>query len=130
PVAATRDAVIPNLGTLVGLGDTSFVSDLLLANTDRANPANVSVSYFPAGSTGAPQVATLTLAPGASRTIADVLGTLFAVAAGQGALQVSSDAPVAVSTRIAARKAEGDYATYAAALDGGEAVAGGNTATA
>jgi streptogramin lyase len=130
PAAATRDAVIPNLGTLVGLGDTSFVSDLLLANSDRANPANISVSYFPAGATGAPLVATVALAPGASRVVADVLGTLFSVSAGQGALLVSSDVPVAVSSRIAARKTEGDYATFAVALDGGEAIPDGSTATA
>ena len=130
PAAATRDAVIPNLGTLVGGGDTSFVSDLLLANSDRANPANVSVSYFPAGATGAPVVATLTLDPGASRVVADVLGTLFSVSAGQGALLVSSDVPVAVSSRVAARKTEGDYAAIVAALDGGEAIPDGGTATA
>jgi hypothetical protein len=130
PAAATRDAVIPNLGTLVGLGDKSFVSDLLLANSDRSNPANVSVSYFPAGATGAPLVATLTLDPGGSRVVADVLGTLFSVSAGQGALLVSSDVPVAVSSRVAARKAEGDYATFATALDGGEAIPDGGTVTA
>jgi hypothetical protein len=130
PVAATTDAVIPNLGTLVGQGDTSFVSDLLLANSDRANPANVSVSYFPAGAAGAPLVATLSLAPGASQVVADVLGTLFSVSAGQGALLVSSDVPVAVSSRVAARTSQGDYAAFAAALDGGAAIPDGGTATA
>jgi hypothetical protein len=130
PVAATRDAVIPNLGTLVGYGDTSFVSDLLLANSDRGNFANVSVSYYPAGATGAPLVATLTLDPGATRVVADVLGTLFSISAGQGALLVSSDIPVAVSSRVAARKTEGDYATFAAAIDGGAAIPDASTATA
>jgi streptogramin lyase len=130
PVAATSDAVIPNLGTLVGFGNTSFVSDLLLANSDRANPANVSVSYFPAGTSASPVVSKLTLAPGASQVIADVLGTLFAVTAGQGALIVTADVPVAVSTRVAARHAEGDYATFFAALDGGATIVGGSTGTA
>ncbi len=130
PVAATRDAVFPNLGTLVGFGDTSFVSDLLLSNTDRANPANVTVSYFPAGTSDSPLVSTLTLAPGASQAIADVLGTLFAVTAGQGALIVSSDVLVAVSSRIAARQAAGDYATFSAALDGGDTIVGGSIGTA
>jgi streptogramin lyase len=127
PVAATRDAVFPNLGTLVGLGDTSFVSDLLLSNSDRATPANVTVSYFPAGTTDSPLVSTLTLPPGASPVIADVLGTLFSVAAGQGALIVSSDVPVAVSSRVAARQTQGDYATFQAALDGSDTIVGGST---
>jgi hypothetical protein len=127
PVAATRDAVFPNLGTLVRSGDTSFVSDLLLANSDRANPANVTVSYYPAGTSDSPLVSTLTLPPGASPVIADVLGTLFSVTAGQGALIVSSDVPVAVSSRVAARHTEGDYATFSAAIDGADTIVGGGT---
>src|SRR4029077_7612116 len=50
--------------------------------------------------------------------------------AGQGALLVSSDVPVAVSSRVAARTAAGDYATSGPALDGGEAIPDGGTATA
>lgn len=130
PSAPTRDAVIPNLGTAVGFGGTSFVSDLLLANSDRANPAHVTVSYFPDGSTNPPLVSTLTLGPGASQAIADVLGTLFSVTAGDGALIVSADVPVAVSSRIAARTDQGDYATVVAALDGGDTIVGGTTGTA
>jgi streptogramin lyase len=130
PVAATRDAVFPNLGTLVGFGDTSFVSDLFLSNSDRANPANVTVSYFPGGTSNSAVVSTLTLPPGASQVIADVLPTLFSVIAGQGALIVSSDVPVAVSSRVAARQAQGDYATFSAALDGADTIVGGSTGTA
>jgi hypothetical protein len=59
-----------------------------------------------------------------------VLGTLFSVAAGQGALIVSADVPVAVSSRVAARHAEGDYATFSAALDGADTIVGGSTGTA
>jgi streptogramin lyase len=129
PVAPTRDAVIPNLGTLVGYGDASFVSDLNLANPDLSSPANVTISYFPGGSMDPPLVSTASLAPGESRVIADVLGTLFSVSAGQGAFLVSSDAAVAVSSRVASRRSEGDYATFAAALDGGEAIPDGVTAT-
>src|SRR4029077_15378437 len=129
PVAATRDAVFPNLGTLVGLGGTSFVSDLLLSNSDHANPANVTVSYFPAGTSDSSLVSTLTLPPGASQVIADVLGTLFSVTAGQGAMIVASNAPVAVSSRVAARQEKGDYATFSAALDGGDTIVGGTTGT-
>ncbi|HEY3123264.1 MAG TPA: hypothetical protein VGK70_04300 [Thermoanaerobaculia bacterium] len=130
PVAPTRDAVIPNLGTLVGFADASFVSDLLLANSDLANPADVTISYFPVDSSDLPLVSSISLAPGESRVIADVLGTLFSVSAGQGALLVSSDAPVAVSSRVASRRSEGDYATFSAALDGAEAISDGGTATA
>ena len=130
PVAPTKDAVIPNLGTVVGLGDTSFVSDLFLANSDAANPANLTVSFFPAGSTDPPLAATLSLAPGAGQVVEDVLGTLFSITDGQGALLVSSDVPVAVSSRVAARHQEGDYATFVAALDGSQSVPDAGTLTA
>jgi streptogramin lyase len=130
PVTPTRGAVIPNLGTLIGIGDVNFVSDLLLANPDLTNPANVTVSYFPLGTSGSPLVSTLNLAPGASQEIEDALGTLFSVTAGQGALIVSSDVPVAVSSRIAAQQSQGDYATFSAALDGGDTIADGGTRTA
>ncbi len=129
PVAPTRDAVIPNLGTLVGFGDTSFVSDLLLANPDPENAASVTITYVPLGSGDTPPAATASLGPGESRVIEDVLGTLFGVSAGQGALLVSSGAPVAASSRVASRRGEGDYATFAAALDGAEAIPDGGTAT-
>src|SRR6185369_5652416 len=72
----------------------------------------------------------LTLAPGASQVIADVLGTLFSVTAGQGALIVTADVPVAVSSRVAARHAEGDYATFVAAFDSADTIVGGSSKTA
>lgn len=128
PVAATRDAVIPNLGTVVGVGDTSFVSDLFLSNSDPASGANVTVSFSPLGATSAPVASSLTLPPGGSLAIADVLPTLFSISAGQGALLVTSDVPVFVSSRVAARRSEGDYATFRTAFDGGEALPGGASA--
>jgi sugar lactone lactonase YvrE len=130
PVAPTTDAVIPIVGTLMGLGDTSFVSDLFLANSDPGSAANVTVSYLPLGSSRPPLTAAVALTRGGSAVIEDVLGTLFAVTAGQGTLLVSSDAPVAVSTRVASRRPEGDYATFAPALGGSEAIPDAGTATA
>jgi streptogramin lyase len=130
PVTPTKDAVIPNLGTVVGRGDTSFVSDLFLSNSDPSNPANLTISFFPAGSTDPPLAATLSLAPGASQVVEDVLTTLFSVSDAQGALEVSSDVPVAVSSRVASRRPEGDYASFAAALDGGQAIPDAGTVTA
>ena len=61
--------------------------------------------------------------------IADVLPTLFSISSGQGTVLVSSDAPVFVSSRVAARLPEGDYATFVPAFDGGEAIAGGAAAS-
>ena len=130
PVAATRDAVIANLGTLVGAGEVSYVSDLFLSNADTTAPARVTVTLVPVGAGQAPAGASVTLPPGASLAIADLLPTLFSVSAGQGAVLVASDAPVFVAYRVAARRPEGDFATFAAAADGSAAIPGGGSATA
>ena len=117
PARATGDAVFVNAGSAVGLFDTTFRSDLLLSNPDASQSTAVTVLFYPLGSTGAPQTAALTLDPGASQVIPDVLGTLFGVDPGQGTLQVLSDVPVASSLRIASSKPEGDFATLALPID-------------
>jgi streptogramin lyase len=128
PAKATGDAVFPNAGTAVGLFETSFVSDLFLSNADTAREANVKISYFPLGSSGAPATATLTLPPGGSQAVVNVLETLFGVPVGQGALLVESDADVASSLRVAAVKSEGDFATLALPIETGGTVPPGGSA--
>ena len=113
PVEATSDAVFPSAGSAVGLFDTSFGSDLFLSNPDASQSATVTVFYYPLGSRAAPASATLTLDPGGSQVIGDVLRTLFGVDPGQGTLVILSDVPVASSLRVAASKPEGDFATLA-----------------
>lgn len=129
--------MIPNLGTLGGVGGTNFVSDLFLSNPDASNAAHVTVSFLALNSSAAPVIAPVTVPPNGSLAIMDVLPTLFGVSAGQGALGVESDRPVAVSRRVAARTSSGDYATFAAAydiarsiLDGGAAIGFGVPQTA
>jgi streptogramin lyase len=117
PVEAASDAVFPNAGSAVGLFDTSFGSDLFLSNPDASQSAAVTVFYYPLGSRAAPASATLTLDPGASQVIGDVLRTLFGVDLDQGTLTLASDVPVASSLRIAAVKEEGDFATLALPIE-------------
>jgi streptogramin lyase len=137
PVEATSESVIPNLGTLAGVGGTNFVSDLFLSNPDASNAAHVRVSFLALNSAGTPLIAPVTLPPNGSLAITDVLPTLFSISAGQGALGVESDRPVAVSRRVAARTSSGDHGTFAAAYDiarsipdGGAAIAFGAPQTA
>ncbi len=113
PATAAGQGVFPNAGTLTGLFETSFVSDLLLSNPDAAAPATVTVAYYPLDPFQAPSSRMLSLEPGASTVIENVLSTLFGIGIGQGALLVESDAPIASSLRIAARREEGDFATLA-----------------
>jgi len=129
-IEPTDDAILPILGTLQGIGDTSFVSDLFLANPDSTRPANLQISFVPLGQRFPTKTSTLTLPPSGSQIFTDVLGTLFSVTAGQGTILVSSDVVVAVAARIASRKDAGDYASFVPAFNGGENVQGGQTATA
>jgi streptogramin lyase len=128
PARATTDAVFPNVGSAVGLFDTSFVADLFISNADTASEANVQISYYPLGSPGAPLVTTLVLNPGGSLVIANVLETFFHIPVGQGAMVLESDVPVASSLRIAAVKEEGDFSTLALPLEASEAVPAGGSA--
>ncbi len=129
PAAAMTQAVIPYAGSLPG-DPRSLVSDLYLSNPSADTAADVSVSYAAIGATGAPQVATLTLAPLQSQAIADVLPTLFAVPNGAGALLVSANVPVVSAVRIASSEAAGSYGTFANAFDGAGGIAGGQSGTA
>jgi len=117
PARATQDALFPNAGTAVGVFETSFVSDLFLSNPDAGRAAAVTIAYYPLDSLEPPAVATLSLTPGSSRVVSDVLPTLFAVEMGQGTILVLSDIPVASSLRIASRKPEGDFATFALPIE-------------
>ncbi len=125
PVAASSEALIPNVGTVAGFAGTAFTSDLLLSNPDPDHPASVTVSFASLSSSGFPALATLTLSPNQTRIIPDVLTTLFGVGTGQGALGVTSSVPIAVTTRIAARVSAGDYGTFAPAFDIGDEIPDG-----
>lgn len=119
PVGGSREAFIPNAGSFPGTG-RSFFSDLLLSNPG-STPASVTLNFFPIGSP-TPVTRTVTLQPGSSVVYEDVLPSLFGVAAGQGAIAVGSDAPVAVALRVISRLPDGDYSGFAPALDAAEIV--------
>lgn len=123
PVAASGDSVIPNLGAVA-----NFASDLFLSNPDRANSANVVITFSPLPPFAAPPPAVVALPPGGSRAITDVLSTLFGIAEGQGALKINSEVPVAASYRVATRTPDGDYAGFAGALDAADAIRDGGAA--
>jgi streptogramin lyase len=130
PVESTVEGVFPNAGTAVGLFDTSFVSDLFLSNPDSTRDAEVRVAYYPLDPFAAAAFAPVTLPPGGSIVVANVLGTLFGVESGQGTLVVEADIPIASSLRVASRKAEGDFAVLALPIPGSGVVPPGGSATA
>lgn len=130
PVRAATEGVFPNAGTAVGLFDTSFVSDLFLSNPDAGRDTAVTVFYYPLDPFAAPRSATLTLPPGGSAVVANVLATLFGVESGQGTLVVRGEIPIASSLRVASRKAEGDFAVFALPIERSGVVPPGGSANA
>jgi streptogramin lyase len=116
PVAARNVSIFPSVGEIVGQ-TRQFVSDLFLSNPDPGNPANITVTFAPLDSSFKDLSATVTLDPGESRVISDVLTTLFPITQGLGALGVSSDIPIAASVRLAARTDAGDYGNFVPTFD-------------
>lgn len=118
PVVATPSSVLPHVTSRAAAGSV-FLSDLFLANPDATRPANVTISLFPAGSPVPPtRLANVVVPAGGSLAIPDALTTLFP-GSGEGALALTSDAPVAASARIASRRPEGDYAGFERAQQAG-----------
>lgn len=124
PIAASTDGVIPNAGAVTGGGGKSFVSDLYVSNPGTS-AAHADITFYPLGG-GAPLVAPVDLAAGASRAIASLLPTLFGIDAGQGSLLITSSVPIACAARIGVHTPQGDYGTFAAALDGATGTNGGS----
>src|SRR5262249_48953338 len=143
---AVTDGVVPWVSNGLAADGTGPVSDLLLWNSDTGNAAKVTVTYFPSTPPpaanarvvrpwrrsnrvreAAPMQAQVTLPPGSSSTVTDVLASLFQVSAGSGALVLTSDRPVASAVRLGARKEAGDYATVFGSIDGSQFIPGGTS---
>ncbi len=125
PVTAGTDFVIPIAGALVGVGGRSYVSDLYLSNPGTGS-AQVSITYSPIAGSGPTQNQTVTLPAGTSQALMDFLPTLFGITSGQGAVLLSSNAPIAAAARIAARIEAGDYGGFAAAIPGASGIENGS----
>ena len=119
PAAASLESFFPNAGSFPG-EDRSFFSDLLLSNPGSA-PASLTLRFHPLGAS-VPITRSSVLAAGGSVVYEDALPTLFGVGAGQGAISISSDAPVTAALRVISRLPDGDYSGFAPALESGENV--------
>ncbi|MFN2387374.1 MAG: DUF5719 family protein [Thermoanaerobaculia bacterium] len=119
PAAAGLESFFPNAGSFPG-EERSFFSDFLLSNPGNA-PASLTVRFFPLGSTS-PIARSVLLPAGSSLVYEDALPSLFGVPSGQGAIAISSDAPVAAALRVMSRQPDGDYSGFAPALQAEESV--------
>ncbi len=124
PIAASTDLVIPNVSS-IPTNSVLWTSTLQVSNSSASQAATVVATYSPIGS--GPSQVTLTLPPGGSLAVADVVEDLFGAAPGQGALTLTSSVPIAASQRIAAQAVGGggQFASQSPALDGSAAVPSG-----
>jgi streptogramin lyase len=123
PALTSTDSVFPLVGTVVGAGNLSFITDVFLSNPGAA-PADVSIAYYAYLVEGPPLVQSLTLAPGESRVLESFLSEMFGITSGQGSVLLASTAPIAAAARVAARSSAGDYAGFASAIVGSAGISG------
>ncbi len=106
PVNLLADSAwtIPGIVNAPGLNGTHFVSDLTVTNPGGA-PANVTLSFFPSGSS--PKA--LALSPGQTVVSSDVVGRLFGTPGAAGALSVVSDQPLLIRAKTYNTASSGTY---------------------
>jgi plastocyanin len=93
------DLFIPAAGRLVGANNTFFRSDLRIVNLS-SDPATVDLTFLPSNSdnSGAAPLR-IPLPSRGSTELDDIVGRLFGLTSGSGAIRLSSAAGIAVSSR-------------------------------
>ena len=109
--------VIPAVARTGGAGGAFWTTDLVLGNPG-AEPLALDLRFVPAEE-GEAEDATLTLGPNEIRVVADVLGSLFGMEAGSGALFITPDGTrvVSATTRTYTASEEGSYGMSLGAVD-------------
>jgi hypothetical protein len=99
--------LLPTVVHAAGLHGAFFTSDVVLFNPDASAPAEVELSFLPAGppSGGAAEVA-LTLPPLTTRVLSDVVGNAFRTS-GWGPVHVNAPPGVVVASRTETTSASG-----------------------
>ncbi|HEX7614986.1 MAG TPA: hypothetical protein VF554_06860, partial [Thermoanaerobaculia bacterium] len=112
--------VIPATARANGINGSRWRTDLVLRNPD-ADPVAVAVRFLPNPGASAAAVgdASVTLAPGAILIQSDVLGSLFHLEAGAGALLLTPEngRSIAATSRTYTSTPEGSYGMSVGAVD-------------
>ena len=113
-----QQLVLPAVGKTKGAFHSDWISDVVIQNP-LDTPQNVSLRFVPNGGTTASSadVTNLTLAGGEIRMISDVVGTLFHIDSGVGALFINPDTGLTVTSRTYSRSAAGTFGFGMNAID-------------
>jgi PKD repeat protein len=99
--ASTRSATLPVAGHVVGVGGVLFLTDVQIENPNPF-PINANLLFFPVGGGAAPQVPLL-LSPLETRSLPDVVASLFDVTDSFGALRCDTTGSPAPAVRMTSR---------------------------
>jgi hypothetical protein len=96
----TNDRTLPAVASLHGVAPTYYHSDVAIFNTSPVRPASVKATYrcFLGSCDPAPRL--LTVAPRHSLLLSDVATSLFGAPETGGPLEIESDVPISVTSRL------------------------------
>ncbi len=97
----TRAATLPVAGHVVGAGGTTFVTDVAVENPTSAS-VSAQLIFAPSGG-DPPLVTNLTLGPGETRVLPDVVASQFGVRDSLGSLQAATTGSPPAPLRVASR---------------------------
>lgn len=121
----TSTWLVPSSARAPGAGGSFYTTDLVLANP--GTEASVSLRFLGHDGDGrAGKTVSLVLAAGASRTIADILGSLFGETEAWGALLVSASEPsLVILAQTSTPQGNGTFGQSVPAFGDGERLAAG-----
>ncbi|HKR62351.1 MAG TPA: CHRD domain-containing protein [Thermoanaerobaculia bacterium] len=125
-----RTIVLPVVGKVTGTNNTNFVTDMRVVNRGTTT-ANLTLDYFASSGNGqsAPNVTkTVTVAAGEEKVLDDLLGGTLQTS-GLGALRVTSDQNVLVSSRVINDLRSSNLGTTGFAMSGSPADAAPTSGT-
>lgn len=102
-VSTTNELFIPVVGSVPGLNNTMWKTDLTMYNNSQTGPTTAYLQYFPEGSTSstAQLAATSSLNAGATRMNPDIASALFNNSInGIGALRILSSGSIFANARV------------------------------
>lgn len=96
----TNDRTLPAVASLHGVGPTYYHSDVAIFNASPVRPASVRATYRCFLGSCDPTPRLLTVPPRHSLLLSDVATSLFAAPETGGPLEIESDVPISVTSRL------------------------------
>ncbi len=99
PLSAIR-VTIPVAASIHGAGGSFFHTDVTVLNPSACGPANVTLRYRCFSGSCGNATQSVALSPREMREFDDIISTLFAAAESGGAIEVDTDRPIVVNSRL------------------------------